>query len=51
MKDDQYVKDLKKQGEEVVLMIDRMNEQMKNLTKAYRDELEQIEVPLNLVNK
>ncbi|XP_022104509.1 dynein regulatory complex protein 1-like [Acanthaster planci] len=42
-KDDQYVKDLKKQAEDIDLMIDRMEEQVKNLTKAYRDELTQIE--------
>ncbi|XP_071803917.1 dynein regulatory complex protein 1-like [Asterias amurensis] len=42
-KDDQYVKDLKKEAEDIDLMIDRMEEQIKNLTKAYRDELTQIE--------
>jgi dynein regulatory complex protein 1 len=44
MKDDQYVKDLKKQAEDVDLMIERMEEQMKQLMKAYREELNQIEV-------
>jgi dynein regulatory complex protein 1 len=39
-----YVKDLKKQAEDVDLMIERMDEQVKQLTKAYREELEQIEV-------
>lgn len=43
-KDDQYVKDLKKQAEDVDLMIERMEEQIKNLMKAYRDEITQIEV-------
>ncbi|XP_033109065.1 dynein regulatory complex protein 1-like [Anneissia japonica] len=42
-KDDQYVKDLKKQAEDTDLMIERMEEQIKNLTRAYRDELIQIE--------
>lgn len=42
-KDDQYVKDLKKAAEDVDLMVDRMEEQMKQLTKAYREELTQIE--------
>ncbi|XP_038052211.1 dynein regulatory complex protein 1-like [Patiria miniata] len=42
-KDDQYVKDLKKQAEDIDLMIDRIEEQVKNLTKAYRDEVTQIE--------
>ncbi|XP_028408430.1 dynein regulatory complex protein 1-like [Dendronephthya gigantea] len=41
--DDRYVKDLKKQAEDVDLMIERMDEQIKNLTKAYREELLQIE--------
>ena len=43
-KDDHYVKDLKKQAEDIDLMIERMEEQIKNLTKAYREELNQIEV-------
>ena len=38
------MKDLKKQAEDVDLMIERMEEQIKNLTKAYREELLQIEV-------
>lgn len=42
-KDDQYVKDLKKAAEDVDLMVERMEEQMKQLTKAYREELTQIE--------
>ncbi|CAH1776094.1 unnamed protein product [Owenia fusiformis] len=42
-KDDQYVKDLKKQAEDIDLMIERMEEQYKNLNKAYREELNQIE--------
>ncbi|XP_071964667.1 dynein regulatory complex protein 1-like [Antedon mediterranea] len=42
-KDDQYVKDLKKQAEDTDIMIERMEEQIKNLTRAYRDEIIQIE--------
>jgi dynein regulatory complex protein 1 len=37
------VKDLKKMAEDIDLMIERMDEQVKQLTKAYRDELTQIE--------
>ncbi|XP_071403466.1 dynein regulatory complex protein 1-like [Centroberyx affinis] len=42
-RDDRYVKDLKKQAEEVDLMIERMESQIKTLMKAYREELGQIE--------
>ncbi|XP_039256460.2 dynein regulatory complex protein 1-like [Styela clava] len=42
-KDDEYVKDLKKQSEDVDLIIERMEEQIKNLTKSHREELRQIE--------
>ncbi|KAK7467804.1 hypothetical protein BaRGS_00036948 [Batillaria attramentaria] len=42
-KDDQYVKDLKKMAEDVDLMIERMDEQIANVTKAHREELEVIE--------
>ena len=45
-KDDLYVKDLKNQAAEIDLMIQRMEEQIKSLTKAMRDELEEIEVML-----
>ena len=34
------------QAEDVDLMVERMEEQMKQLTKAYREELTQIEVSL-----
>jgi len=43
-KDDQYVKDLKKQADDVDLMIERMEEQIKNLSKALREEMKEIEV-------
>ncbi|XP_072029395.1 dynein regulatory complex protein 1-like isoform X2 [Amphiura filiformis] len=42
-KDDHYVKDLKKEAEDIDLMLERMEEQVKNLAKAYRDEITQIE--------
>lgn len=38
------MKDLKKQAEDVDLMIERMDEQIKTLGKAYREELQEIEV-------
>ena len=42
--DDRYVKDLRKQAEELDLMMERMEDQIKILTQAYREELAQIEV-------
>ena len=42
-KDDQYVKHLKKQAEDVDLVLERMEEQAKTLMKAYHEELTQIE--------
>ena len=42
-KDDQYVKHLKKQAEDVDLILERMEEQTKTLLKAYREELDVIE--------
>ena len=42
-KDDQYVKHLKKQAEDVDLMLERVEEQAKTLMKAYHEELTQIE--------
>ncbi|XP_070843946.1 dynein regulatory complex protein 1 [Chaetodon trifascialis] len=41
--DDRYVKDLRRQAEELDLMMERMEEQIKTLTKAYREELAQME--------
>ncbi|XP_066533462.1 dynein regulatory complex protein 1 isoform X2 [Hoplias malabaricus] len=41
--DDRYVKDLKKQAEDVDLMIERMQNQVTSLIKSYREELDQIE--------
>ncbi|KAM4041042.1 dynein regulatory complex protein 1 isoform 1-T2 [Anomaloglossus baeobatrachus] len=42
-KDDQYVRDLKKQSEDIGLLIERMEEQVRSLGKTYREELLQIE--------
>lgn len=42
-KDDQYVKHLKKQAEDVDLILERMEEQSKTLFKAYCEELAEIE--------
>ncbi|XP_074066023.1 dynein regulatory complex protein 1 isoform X2 [Macrotis lagotis] len=42
-KDDQYVKDLKKHGDDITLLLERMEEQVKNLIKTFRQELNQIE--------
>ncbi|GLD71196.1 dynein regulatory complex protein 1 [Lates japonicus] len=41
--DERYVKDLRKQAEELDLMMERMEDQIKTLTKAYREELAQFE--------
>ncbi|XP_054475060.1 dynein regulatory complex protein 1 [Anoplopoma fimbria] len=40
--DDRYVKDLRRQAEELDLMMERMENQIKTLTMAYREELAQI---------
>lgn len=42
-KDDQYVKHLKKQAEDIDLILERMEEQSKTLFKAYCEELAEIE--------
>ena len=42
-KDDQYVKHLKKQAEDIDLILERMEEQSKSLFKAYSEELAEIE--------
>ena len=51
MKDDQYVKDLKRQAEDIDLIIERMDEQVKQLTLAYREELREIEVRMTHLYK
>uniref|UniRef100_A0A8W4FGC0 Dynein regulatory complex subunit 1 n=1 Tax=Sus scrofa TaxID=9823 RepID=A0A8W4FGC0_PIG len=43
MKDDQYVKDLKKQADDICLLLERMEEQVKNVMKTFRQELHHIE--------
>jgi len=48
VKDDQYVKHLKKQAEAVDLLVERMEEQGKTLLKAYREERGEIEKALNV---
>ncbi|XP_029352551.1 dynein regulatory complex protein 1 isoform X2 [Echeneis naucrates] len=40
--DDRYVKDLRKEAEELNVMIERMDDHMKTLKKAYREEMSQI---------
>ncbi|XP_058407608.1 dynein regulatory complex protein 1 [Diceros bicornis minor] len=42
-KDDQYVKDLKKQSDDTCLLLERMEEQVKNVMKSFRQELHNIE--------
>ncbi|XP_054978166.1 dynein regulatory complex protein 1 [Sorex araneus] len=42
-KDDQYVKDLKKQSDDICLLLERMEEQVKSVTKSFRQELLHIE--------
>ncbi|XP_035473406.1 dynein regulatory complex protein 1 isoform X3 [Scophthalmus maximus] len=49
--DDRYVKDLRKQVEELDLMMERMEDQVKTLTKAYREELAQLERVYQQENK
>ncbi|XP_017176442.1 dynein regulatory complex protein 1 isoform X1 [Mus musculus] len=44
IKDDQYVKDLKKQSEDITLILERMEEQVKNVMKNFRQELIHIEL-------
>lgn len=43
------MKDLKKMADDIDLMTERMEEQINNIMKANRDELEQIEVRKKLV--
>lgn len=44
IRDDSYVKELKGQEEEQALLIERMEDQIKTMTTAYREELAQLEV-------
>ncbi|KAB0399840.1 hypothetical protein E2I00_013772, partial [Balaenoptera physalus] len=43
-KDDQYVKDLKKQSGDICLLLERMEDQVKNVMKTFRQELQHIEL-------
>uniref|UniRef100_A0A8C2MDU5 Dynein regulatory complex protein 1 n=1 Tax=Cricetulus griseus TaxID=10029 RepID=A0A8C2MDU5_CRIGR len=43
IKDDQFVKDLKKQSDDISLLLERMEEQVKSVMKNFRQELMQIE--------
>ena len=42
-KDDEYVKSLKKQAEDIDLLLERMGKQFAALRKAFEDELEEVE--------
>lgn len=42
------MKELKGQEEELTLLIERMEDQIKTMTRAYREELAQLEVRLGL---
>ncbi|XP_070284946.1 dynein regulatory complex protein 1 isoform X3 [Myotis yumanensis] len=43
IKDDQYVKDLKKQSEDICVLLERMEEQVKTVMRTFRQELNHIE--------
>ena len=47
-KDEQYVKHLKMQAEDIDLLVERMEEQARAVVKAFREELEQIENTFSL---
>lgn len=47
IRDDSYVKELKRQEEELGQLIVRMEDQIKTMTRAYREELAQLEVRLD----
>ena len=49
VKDDSYVKALKKYSEEIDLLIERMKDQTFNMRKFYLEELVNVEVCSNLV--
>ncbi|XP_078397637.1 dynein regulatory complex protein 1 isoform X2 [Cetorhinus maximus] len=48
LSDDQYVKDLKKAAADIDLLLERMEEQIKTLTRSYREEIMQIEKAFQL---
>ena len=47
-KDEQYVKHLKMQAEDIDLLVERMEEQARAVVKAFREELDQIENTFSL---
>ncbi|KAG8522450.1 Dynein regulatory complex protein 1 [Galemys pyrenaicus] len=47
-KDDQYVKDLKKQSDDICLLVERMEEQVKTALKTFQQELHYIEKAFEL---
>ncbi|XP_038656048.1 dynein regulatory complex protein 1 [Scyliorhinus canicula] len=48
LNDDHYVKDLKKSAEDIDLLLERMEEQIKTVTRSYREEIIQIEKAFQL---
>uniref|UniRef100_A0A3P8QN61 Dynein regulatory complex protein 1 n=1 Tax=Astatotilapia calliptera TaxID=8154 RepID=A0A3P8QN61_ASTCA len=49
VKEDEYLKNLRRLDEEIKLMLDRMQQQFQNLSKAYREELTQLQVEPDLI--
>uniref|UniRef100_A0A668SUV1 Dynein regulatory complex protein 1 n=1 Tax=Oreochromis aureus TaxID=47969 RepID=A0A668SUV1_OREAU len=49
VKEDQYLKNLRRLDEEIKLMLDRMQQQFQNLSKAYSEELTQLQVEPDLI--
>ncbi|XP_076129293.1 dynein regulatory complex protein 1 [Alosa pseudoharengus] len=49
--DDRYVRDLKRQADEVDLMVERMEDQVKTLLISYREEIKEIEGSLDQEHK
>ncbi|KAG5276681.1 hypothetical protein AALO_G00108490 [Alosa alosa] len=49
--DDRYVRDLKRQADEVDLMVERMEDQVKTLLISYREEIKEIEGSFNQEHK
>ena len=45
-----YIKDLKKQADDIDLMIERMEEQIKSLSTSYKTEIEEIEVQIEYID-
>uniref|UniRef100_A0A3B4H868 Dynein regulatory complex protein 1 n=1 Tax=Pundamilia nyererei TaxID=303518 RepID=A0A3B4H868_9CICH len=48
VKEDEYLKNLRRLDEEIKLMLDSMQQQFQNLSKAYREELTQLQVEPDL---